>query len=331
MSLNKLATIEQISEVTDHPEADRLSLVKVAGYTAIVPKDKYKGGEIVGFVHPDTCLPNLPWAEPYKKYAEKRVKVCKIRGIFSQGIIVDLPEISSLIPYWENVGDEISEFIGVTKYVYPEIQELNAKGNLPFGIFRTDEQRHNNFRNGPPYGELVDLTVKLDGSSASYFCKKINDEWVTGICSRSLEIKPECSNNYTAANKKHNILDKLLAFCKGNNKSLCLRGEVYGNGIQGFPSNPHAKLPLDWACFSVLDLDTLEYHRRDSDLYFIKLCAQLNLPTVPIIEEGVVLTRELIEKYTQMEKLDGKLFEGVVMNTNKLSFKVLSLAYDLKK
>jgi hypothetical protein len=45
-------------------------------------------------------------------------------------------------------------------------------------------------------GEVVDVTLKVDGQSATYYCHKNRQtgEWHTGICSRSLEMKPECNN-----------------------------------------------------------------------------------------------------------------------------------------
>lgn len=228
------------------------------------------------------------------------------------------------------IGDEIGHLIEVRHYEAPQPQELNAKGNLPYGIFKTDENRYQGLRH-IPYGELSNITLKIDGQSSTFYCKKVGDEWKTGICSRSLEIKIDCVNRFTRVNEKYEILDKLLAFCQKHNKSLALRGEVYGDGVQNFQTNPHAKLPLSWACFSVLDLDSLQYHLIDSDFYFSKICAELDLPTVPIVEENVVLTPEILDKYQNMDTLDGQLFEGVVFNTAKTSFKVISLNYDQRK
>jgi hypothetical protein len=183
----------------------------------------------------------------------------------------------------------------------------------------------------------VDVTLKIDGQSATYFC--IRDEnaesgWRTGICSRSLEIKPECNNNYTIAERKYNILEKLKNYCMYHNVSLALRGEVYGQGIQAFDANPHAKLPLDFAAFSVWNHDTLSYEGPNDPHYYEKVAAATvgGIPTVPMIERQVVLTPELIEKYARgIDKIDGKRFEGVVIKYGKTSFKVINLSYDERK
>lgn len=79
--MNKLASIEVITEITKHPNADLLELTQVLGYTCIVPKDTFKVGEKIVFVSPDTILSDSEWAIPFKKYAPKRIRAIKIRGV----------------------------------------------------------------------------------------------------------------------------------------------------------------------------------------------------------------------------------------------------------
>lgn len=326
--MTKLATIETIQEISPHPNADRLVLAKVAGYTVIVPKDVYLVGQKVVFISPDSVLPDVDWAEPFKKYAPKRIRAIKIRNVFSFGIVVDL-NTCGLADV--EIGQDVSELLGVEKYEAPAPQDLSAKGGLPFGLFKTDEDRYQSL-DYVPYGEVVNVTLKTDGQSSTFYCKNVDGQWVTGICSRSLEIKEDADNNFTRVNKKYNILDKLEEFCKENNRSIALRGEVFGTGIQNFSVNPHCKKNLGWACFSALDMDTLRYFRRDDELYFTRLCEKLSLPCVPVLEEGVVLSKDLIKKYSEeLTHIDGEMFEGVVVNTDKTSFKIINLAYDAKK
>lgn len=327
---DKLASIEVISEISSHSNADALEFVHVLGYKCIVPKGKFHVGNFVVFIAPDTILPDDAWAAGFKKYAQTRVRAVKIRGEYSFGIVVDPGETPLNPGLYE--GKDVSEELNIQKYEAPTPQELNAQGNLPFGIFKTDENRYNGLRY-LPYGELVDVTLKRDGSSATYYCKKLPDgDYQTGICSRSLELKKDCQNNFTLVNDKLKILEKLEIFCRANDKSLALRGEVFGAGIQGYKVNPDKGKPVSWECFSVLDLDTLKYHRKGSDLYFKPLCEALDLPHVPIVEEGVELTRELIQKYVKdIEKINGQMFEGVVINSSNMSFKAISMAYDAAK
>lgn len=85
----KLASIELISDIQPHPNADKLELAKVLGYTCIVEKNKYKINDAVVLIQPDTVLPNEPWAEMFKKRSN-RVKSCKLRGQWSFGIVMPL-------------------------------------------------------------------------------------------------------------------------------------------------------------------------------------------------------------------------------------------------
>jgi len=334
----KLASIELISEIKPHPNADKLELAKVLGYTCIIEKGRYRAGAAVVLIQPDTVLPDKPWAEMFKKRGN-RVKAMKLRGIWSFGIVMspydvcDISDLKSmLMPV--NIGKDIADRIGVTKYEAPQPQQLDAKGPLPFGLGKTDEERYQNILD-LPFGELVDVTLKIDGQSATYYCRKDRQtgEWTTGICSRSLEMKPECDNNYTRINKKYNILEKLLRYCMANNVSLALRGEIYGNGIQGHAANPHSKLPLDFAAFSVFNFDTNEYENVGSEHYYAVLSGSdyLGVPCVPTISRQV-LTPELIKHYAEdISEINGKPFEGVVIKHKNGSFKVISLAYDERK
>ena len=332
----KLASIELISEIKPHPNADKLELAKVLGYTCIVEKGKYTAGDAVVLIQPDTVLPDKPWAEMFKKRGN-RVKALRLRNIWWFGIVMspyDVCDISDLkgmlMPV--NIGKDISERIGITKYEAPQPQQLDAKGPLPFGLGRTDEERWQNIAD-LPFGEDTMVTVKLDGQSGTYYCRKDRqtNEWHTGICSRSLEMKPECSNNYTRINAKYNILDKLLAYCKQHDVSLALRGEIYGNGIQAHAANPHSKLPLDFAAFNVYNFDTFSYEGPQNDHYYQNVCRKIGVPEVDLLET-TILTPELIKEYAEvMTEVNGRSFEGVVIKHSLGSFKVLNLHYDERK
>jgi RNA ligase (TIGR02306 family) len=334
----KLASIELISEIHPHPNADKLELAKVLGYTCIIEKGRYRAGAAVVLIQPDTVLPDKPWAEMFKKRSN-RTKAIKLRGCWSFGIVMSPYDIIDAFffadqfgDFKDNIGKEVSDLIGVTKYEAPQPQQLDAKGHLPFGLGKTDEERYQNILD-LPFGEKVDVTLKIDGQSATYYCRKDREtgEWHTGICSRSLELKPECSNNYTRINLKYDILSKLLNYCSFRDVSLALRGEIYGSGIQGHAANSHSKLPLDFAAFSVYNFDTFQYENVGSEHYVYKVCSKIEIPTVDILET-VALTPELIKEYSEeMTEINGRSFEGVVIKHSKGSFKVINLAYDERK
>lgn len=325
----KDATIETISQVIPHPNADRLDIVTVLGFNCITEKGLYQGGETIVYIRPDTVLPIADWTEGYRKYAPKRVKAVKLRGEYSEGIIVRLDNLPIDLSGY-GIGHDVSELIDVKHYEPPVPQDLAAKGFLPLGIGKTDEERFENIVDKLPYDEYVDVWLKVDGQSASYYYNIETDTF--GVLGRTLELKPEKKNNYTDHVERYDIKNKLIAFCKKHNRSLCIRGESYGMGIQGMKQNPHSKKDKGWVMFSVYDIGDRKYHRKGSDLYFKNVAHELGLPIVDLVEENVPLTKELIKKYSiELDKINGVPFEGVVVQYSRGSFKIINKSYDSNK
>lgn len=351
MSDLKLATIELIVDIFPHPdpEVERLEIAKVLNFTCVVGKGAFKVGDLCILIQPDSVLPDAEWTEPYKKFCKTRVRATKIRGFISLGIVekyslyehyleLDKQKYEdfckdSLFPaqyFWDNrVGADVTDLLGITKYETPAPKDLQAKGNLPYQIPKTDETLWCNIRNLSKYlGQTVDISLKADGSSTSFYYK----DGAFGCLSRSLEIKSECENNYTYHIGKLNLYTKLASYCETHKVNLCLRGETYGIGIQNFKHNPHSKLPLNIAFYSVWLIDEMRYAGKGEKHYFVDVCKELGLPTVDILEENVELTYDLIKKYDEgLDKVNGQPFEGVVVKGTDFSFKVINKHYDSKK
>jgi RNA ligase (TIGR02306 family) len=319
----KIATVEIIENIYPHSNADTLGLVKVLNYQCVVKKDSYSIGEKIIFIQPDNILPESDWSEIYRK-SGSRVKAKRLRGEWSFGIVEKL----SLLPNDDyEIGQEVSEILGIIKYEPPLPQNLQAKGYLPFNIPKTDEDRYQNLNISEYYGKLVDITLKVDGQSASYYYK----DGECGVLARSLELKPEYPNKYTAHIKRYNIFEKLKQYCTKYNINLVLRGESYGAGIQKSKNNPYSKLSNGWLCFSVYLIDEMRYTNPGEKHYFVNVCQELDLPSVPIIEQNVILTPELVNYYDNLEKYDDSSFEGVVIKGEGFSFKVINKWYDENK
>lgn len=323
------ASIEIISDVFNHTNADRLDIVKILGYQCITEKGLYKTGDKIVYIRPDALLPEETWAIEYRKYSPNRIKAVKLRNEWSEGIVVPL----SLLPIDLSnisIGEEVSSLINVKHYEIPTPMILEAKGGLPYRIPKTDESRKEELRNGIPYGEIVDATLKIDGQSCSYYYN-IEDK-VFGVLGRTLELKEDKENNYTAHIERYDIKNKLISFCEREQVSLVLRGESYGKSIQGMEINPHAKKDKGWAMFSVYNITKGRYAHKGDDYYFLNVAEKLNLPIVDIIEKNVILTVDLINKYsTGIDKIKGEPFEGIVFKFRNGSFKVINKIYDSKK
>jgi len=324
-----LASIKQIDDIIPHGNADSIEISCVGNWKCIVKKGLFKVGEKVVFIEPDTVLPDKPWTAMYKAKSS-RVKAIKLRGVWSEGIVEKL----SALGLEETAEGDVSEALDVKKYEPPLPDEVNIKGGLPFRIPKTDEDRWEKME-PMPYGETVDITLKIDGKSFTAYAAKqdgINRIWHTGICGRTAEHKLEYQNQFTLQDKKYNILEKLLAFCQKNDVSLAVRGELHGAKIQNNKINPHAGGETRLAFYSCYLIDERRYAGKGDRFYIFDIAPELGLPTVDMIEWNTKLTEQHIKKYAEgITTLNGKPFEGVVVKGNNFSFKIINKDYDSKK
>ena len=337
---DRLATVERVLSVNPHPNADRLDIIKVLGYDCIVGRDQYREGECIIFIQPDSLLPtDREWAAPLLRYTSRgRIRAVRLRGEWSMGLVCDLHTGASQPEGWEvDEGEDMTEELGLTKFEPALPNNTQARGLLPFAIPKTDEERWQNIRD-MPYGEPVDVTLKIDGQSFTAYV--MHDQTGSdplgqrGITSRSLDLKmgEGFNSNWHEVERKYDVLNKLTDYCQKHNVCLALRGEVYGTGIQAFESNPHAKMERDVAFYSVYDIKAHRYIDPGEEHDVFRVCKELDLPTVPAPEAGVPLTPELIQKYdSQLEELYGVPFEGVVVRGKGFSFKIINKHYDMRK
>lgn len=317
--MSKIASVEKLISVEPHPNADRLDLVKVLGYQCVTERGLHSPGDLIVYIQPDSVLPvDAAWAEGYRKYSPTRIKAVKLRGEFSEGIIVKFSQLSEVTNFACRLGtfeegEDVAELIGATHYEPPLPQDLSAKGLLPLGIPKTDEERWENITGRLPIGEIVDVTLKVDGQSWSAYYDVEKDQF--GVLGRTMEYKEECNNRYTSQIARYDIKNKLIDYCKQLGMSICIRGESYGDGLQAHSFNPHAKEKAGLAIFSVWLIKERRYARKGDLFYFPIVAEQLGIPHVEILEKDVVLTRELIQKYSvDLKKVNGVPFEGVVIN-----------------
>lgn len=353
----KLATIEIINDVYPHPDAERLDIVKVLGYQLVTQKGLHEKGKKIIYVRPDTVLSkDQKWSEGYLDYAPTRVKAIKLRKEWSEGIIVTFEQVSDIwveIKQDEKVyadkflskldiGEEVSGIIGVTKYEPPMPQDENAAGYLPYQIPETDEERWENLvgTDQLPLGEVVDIFLKIDGTSMTQVALKHADQpeiedtgYMIHTCGRRLSYKLESDNMYIQADRKNQISNKMITFMSEKGiKGLAFRGELYGQGIQVSGRNPFSQKPKGFAMFSVYNLDTRAYARKGDSLYSYELAKRLSIEHVPVVEKDVVLTQELIDYYsTGIKTLNNQPFEGVIVQHSKGSFKIINKEYDSRK
>jgi RNA ligase (TIGR02306 family) len=319
----KIASIEKVVGITRHPNADKLEFATVLGYQCIVPKGLYAVDDLVILIQPDTVLPETEWSAIYRKFSKKRVKAIRLRGEWSFGIV---EQLSLLPPHTEMLeGTEVAELLDIIKYEPPLPSSLDAKGGLPYNLSKTDEERYQNLSIEDFLGKTVDITLKVDGQSFTAYYK----DGEFGVCGRTMEYKLEAHNNYTDHVTRYDLESKLRAFCTQHQVNIALRGESYGKGIQASKVNYHAQLDKGLFFFSVWLMDEFRYAQKGDKFYYLDVCAEMGLPTVPLLHRDSILTADLIKKYDEeLEEIEGHLFEGVVIVGEDFSFKVINKNYD---
>ena len=167
-----MASIESISGIQPHPNADRLELAQIMGYTCVVPKGEFKVDDKVVFIRPDYVLPeSQEWAAGFRKYAPTRIRAIKLRGVFSEGLVVPLDKLPKLDERRRN--SSLDEQLGITKYEYKGIDLQNnllAKSpGLPHSLPKTDEERFENLEKAERdalWGAKCDLQRRDVGRSS---------------------------------------------------------------------------------------------------------------------------------------------------------------------
>jgi RNA ligase (TIGR02306 family) len=227
----KLASIEVIKSIKNHNNADSLELCEVLGWQTVVKKGIHKEGDKVVFITIDTIVPRYHWSDflADAKNPDKpiRLKNIKLRGEFSSGLVIPLSEFSSDLFKDYELGTDLTEILGITKYIKEIPANLSGEtlGDFPTSIIsKTDED---NGLNDPKLVEKVlnhdshiTVTSKLDGSSITLI---VEDGVLTQVCTRNLSKKETENNTFWKAARKLTIPE---------NWTGTIQGELCGNGIQ---------------------------------------------------------------------------------------------------
>jgi len=230
----------KITEITPHPDADSLELIPVWGYICAIRKDSFKVGDLAAYIEPDYEVPlDRPefsfLAKPGKDRPRHRIAVRRLRGVYSQGLLIAAPPGSV-------EGDNVIEGLGVTRYEPPE--ELMVKGAFAekgpeILAPKYDLENWKKYRSILEDGEDIILTPKIHGCNARFvwhgdrmWCGS-RTQWKMRPGSmifpagdaEPIEVK---QNAWWAANEQNPWLE---AWCK-DHPGVVLYAEVFGPQIQ---------------------------------------------------------------------------------------------------
>jgi RNA ligase (TIGR02306 family) len=207
---------EKIS-IFAHPKPDVENLVvgKVGNYQIVVQKGLYEDGEEVVFA-PEKSILTGAIKEQFEKYlvgSEKnRIKSIRLQGEISCGVIVP----KHLVPNLESIeiGEDISELLGITKYEPPIPKQLMGKVatfNMPH-IGSHDCEHAAVYANDLVNGERVIITEKVHGSQFILAHNiETNETLVSskGLLKSGLSIQEDDVNVYWMAARNDQVVEKI--------------------------------------------------------------------------------------------------------------------------
>lgn len=353
-SKRKLASIQIVSDIEKHTNADSLELSTVLGWQIITRIGETEKGKKIIYCEIDSKLPiKASWlpdgvkAKILRDHKKKwfRIRTQKIRGEISYGLIipftdnlplpsgVDVPPIdwySSL-----EIGTDVTRLLGIAKYEPPSFTGRYSLYASKIGdtfpthlLSKTDEGRLQSephlLKNlhGLPYY----ISVKMDGTSVTYLINPTNDEFL--VCSRNfIRKRPEKIETcpYWEVAIKYDIENKLRKF-----PHLAIQGEILAPNIQ---KNLCELKDIQLNVFNMIDLRDRSYLSIDN---MIEMCKTLDISHVPIEERADSFQYDNIK--VLVKKAEGNYpktsnpREGLVIRSldSSISFKVINVDYLLR-
>lgn len=339
--MRKLTTIRKIEEIKPIPEADKICAYRVDDWWVVDTINKYQVNDLVIYCEVDSWIPHklAPFLskgqEPreYNGVKGERLKTVRLRGQISQGLLLPID-----LTFFRDPGTDVTETLGIQKWEPPIPAQLQGtmKGNFPYFIPKTDQERCQNLRKDIfeiHKDEIYEVTTKLDGSSMTVYVK----DGEIGVCSRNIDLKETEGNSFWKAAREQNIVDALLALCFKHGEEYAIQGELIGEGIQGNPEKLKGQRFYLFDIFSI----TYGYYLKPEERYTVlEMLGDMgaDIEHVPIIDQDVRVAQaydtidELLE-FAEGSSLNPQTKrEGLVFKSweSDFTFKAIANSYLLK-
>jgi RNA ligase (TIGR02306 family) len=319
-----LVYVGKIVELEKIPDAHFIvSATVVCGaggkWKAVVRKDDFSLGCKCIVYLPDSLIPECD----KMRFMEKngwRVKMQRYRGAPSEVVVMPMPTLDHPAGACD-VGDDVTDFYGVTKYFKPIPSNLQGlvKGQFPSFIPKTDEPNYqSNYELVEAlHGRYYYITEKADGSSTTAYRYKGQ----FGVCSRNYELEYDEKNGYWQVAHKYNLQERLP-------EGIALQWETCGPKIQ---SNRMGLKEVDGFAFSAYDIREKRYFTL---FEMILLCKMIEFPMVKLLSVGSDFDKEKVHLLGEGKYANGSEREGVVVRSQAnfvhapISFKVINLNYE---
>jgi RNA ligase (TIGR02306 family) len=353
--MRKLVTVRKITDIQPILGADRIEEVWVEGWSVVCQKGIHTVGDTVLYFELDSFLPQSDSRfESFMKFGTRtfdgvvghRIKTVRLKGVYSQGVIMPLSEFPEITSTEEDV--DYSEVIGIVKWEAPQERgegmgyQGDKKGDFPWFIRKSDQERIQNL-----YGKLTQThrdkefvgTLKLDGSSITvgYVMGDRYDNKEFFYCSRNQELKMpdfgaedfkrENEGKFYQGAANSDLFVKAIMLHELFGSYYAIQGELVGAGVQG---NFEKFDTYQVFAYNIFDIEKQEYVDYNT---FENMAEAVKLQTVPkVYGANKVFIHELkdILEWSKLSKvLNADYIEGIVYKQvdGDCQFKVINNIY----
>lgn len=270
MSTHAVNIIE-IAAVLPHTNAERLEIVPVNGWQAVVKRGQFAPGDRAIYIEPDYTVPTArpEFAFLAKEGRERhRLKAVRLRGALSFGLLIPVPdELKDREP-----GANVMMDLGIERYEPPV--KLARSDELPEAEWpqvyssKFDVENLKKFPAILQPDEPVIVTEKIHGANARY----LSTGGVFYIGSRSNWLKPDVGHPWKRATETD---PRIQAWCEAH-PGFVLYGEIYG-AVQSLKYGAKQG-EVRFAAFAALSAGEWQ----DTG----QLIADDALPTAPVVYRG---------------------------------------------
>jgi RNA ligase (TIGR02306 family) len=334
--------VVRLGKIGSLPNSDFLEITTVMGeYPCIFGKEDFQEGQLVAFLPYDTIVPDTEQfhflAKPVKRdkdgsvlipppavgsvpIKDRTLKARKIRGVYSEGLIVEAP------PGFQE-GDSVVEYFNLTKRVYEEeLPEHTDSGNetapKTFSLFKYDLDGLAKYGYVFEEGEEVVITEKIEGEN----CAFVYTEDRLWVRSRNWFKRNDPDSRWWDIPRRLNLEEKLKAF-----PGLVIWGECYGS-VKGWKYDCQVVNGRIERKFRVFDIWEIKHNRFLQWSEVEDICQKLELETVPILYKGPWKTDRSLHELAEGKSTIGECVrEGWTMRSvpegwhEKLGRKIVKL------
>ncbi len=270
--------IVKLDKVGKHPYANTLSITTVDGEPTIFRTGDFESGSLALYIPTEAVIDQTrEWTNQLAflkwKDGKHRVKAIKLRGIFSKGLLIPIPdELKVTKGSYPALGTNVAEQLGIIKYEEPDTYGMNTDNEKDPGFLPTYKvYSYRKYKHLLVPGEEVVVTEKLHGCNGRFAYK--DEKFYVG------------SHNHIKKYDERNLwwqvaIDYDLAVKLSTISGIVVYGEVYGQ-VQDLKYDLPGK-----KAFAVFDMYDSRQGIWLNDAEIETISKGLGIPLVPKLYQG---------------------------------------------